>query len=79
MIKESEPAVFRFSTDQPVSAGRPKKISIPIYRHIDLRNIGAPRYRNDGEKLEFTFESYPTLTVRRCRKVGHSHGRDTRH
>lgn len=51
MIEETEPAVFRFSTDQPVSAGRPKKISIDIYCHADPRNTGAPQYNTIGEKI----------------------------
>lgn len=52
MVEEAEPAVFRFSTDQLVSAGRPKKISIDIYCHMDPRNTGAPQYKTLGEKVK---------------------------
>ena len=49
-MTENEPTVSGFSTDQPVSAGRPKKITIPIYCFTDAENKGAPRYRNKGER-----------------------------
>ena len=49
-MTENEPTVFRFSTDQPVFAGRSKKITIPIYCFTDAENTGPPRYRNKGEK-----------------------------
>lgn len=55
MIEENEPAVFRFSTDQPVSAGRPKKISIDIYCHTDPRSTGAPQYKTIGEKVDLSW------------------------
>lgn len=54
MIEENEPAVFRFSTDQSVSAGRPKQISIDIYCHTDSRDTGAPQYKTMGERLGYT-------------------------
>ena len=54
MIEENEPAVFRFSTDQPVSAGRPKKISIDIYCHTDPSSTGAPQYKTIGENVHIS-------------------------
>ena len=53
MIEENEPKPFRFSTDQLVSAGRTRKISIDIYRQLDPKNMVGPKYRNNGEKLNY--------------------------
>ena len=49
-MTENETTVFGFSTDQPVSAGRPRKITIPICYLSDAENTGAPRYRNKGDR-----------------------------
>ena len=57
-IIETEPAVFRFSTDQRVSEGRPQTISIPIYCHADPRNTGAPRYKTIGGKDEIHISNH---------------------
>ena len=58
MIEETEPAVFRFSTDQPVSPGRPKKISIDVYCYTDPRDTGTPQYHTIGEKSEYVLVLY---------------------
>ena len=49
-IEATEPAVFKFSTEQLVSAGRPRKISIDIYCDMDPRHRGPQQYRTEGEK-----------------------------
>ena len=49
MVKESEPAIFGFSTDQLVASGLPKKFSIDVYYYEDPKNTGAPEYKTNSE------------------------------